>query len=119
VEDGVNGYRISVGDIQGFAERLETLQQDINLRRQMSLNAYTTVDKGSYRIQDMVDSYLEVFQRVLTEAESGAFSRPDGEILPPPFLQPLWINYLPPLALEVFKYGKRAVNQLAFKPTKK
>lgn len=115
VEDGVNGYRIKIGDIQGFAERLEMLQKDINLRQQMSLNAYNTVDKGSYRIQDMVDSYLEVFQRVLSEAESGAYHRPEGEILPPPSLQPLWINYLPPLPLKVFKYGKRAVNKLAFK----
>lgn len=117
VEHGVSGYRIKVGDIKGFAEHIEMLQKDINLRQRMSLNAYATVDKGSYRIQDMVDSYLEVFQQVLSKAESGAYHRPDGKILPPSGLQPLWINYLPPLALRVFKYGKRTVKNLAFKPS--
>ncbi|MBW4614359.1 MAG: glycosyltransferase family 4 protein [Desmonostoc vinosum HA7617-LM4] len=113
VQDGFNGYLLSVGDIQGFAKCLAKLQQDINLRQQMALNAYKTVDQGTYRIRDMVESYLELFRRVLRDAESGAYCRPHGRILPPPSLQPIWKHYLPPVVLKAARYGKRTFRKVA------
>jgi glycosyltransferase involved in cell wall biosynthesis len=83
IVDGVNGYRIPIGDSRLFAERLSLLQHDLSLRQEMSLKAYTTVSNGEYRIQDMTQRYVDLFRQVMQEIECGAYSRPYGEINPP------------------------------------
>jgi glycosyltransferase involved in cell wall biosynthesis len=87
IRDNFNGYRVPVGDIQMFAKRLAELQQDSSLRQRLSTNAYNTVDRGTYRIQDMVARYLSVFEQVLDEIEQGTYQRPQGAIPLPTALQ--------------------------------
>lgn len=84
IRDGVSGFRVPVGDIGSFADRIELLRQNPVLRREMSLNAYRTIAEGGYRLQDMVDRYLALFERVLWEAERGVYQRPRGPLLAPP-----------------------------------
>lgn len=98
VQDGVNGYRVPVGDLPAFADRLAMLQRDASLRRQLSQRAYEAVSQGGYRVEDMVHSYVSLFRRVLDNAASGAFHRPRGPIVLPPrlqYLQPTWKDWLP------------------------
>lgn len=104
VKDGINGYLVSVGDISTFAEQLAGLQKDINLQETLSNQAFQTVDQGHYRIRDMTDSYLELFERVMQEAELEIYQRPPADILLPDYMKPLWKHYLP---LPVFKFGQR------------
>jgi glycosyltransferase involved in cell wall biosynthesis len=84
VRDGANGFVVPIGDIGAFADRLSVLQRDHSLRRHMALGAYGTVDRGKYRTQDMLQDYIEVFDRVLSGIQSSRFQRPAGDLTPPP-----------------------------------
>ena len=81
VENGVNGFRVPIGEIEQFAQNIATLYQDLDLRHNMSLNAYQTIKEGGYTTKDMVASYIEVFKSVMQEALSGDYQRPPGEIV--------------------------------------
>jgi glycosyltransferase involved in cell wall biosynthesis len=84
VRNGETGYRIGVGDIAGFAECLANLQADVARRRALSAASYQAIQAGGFTTEDMVAAYLNLFERVLVEAELGEFERPKGKILPPP-----------------------------------
>lgn len=84
VRHGTNGFLVPVGDIAGFTACLARLQRDPDLRRLLSESAYRTVSEGAYRVEDMVNDYLELFQRVLFEARTGRFRRPRGALNHPP-----------------------------------
>jgi glycosyltransferase involved in cell wall biosynthesis len=84
VQDGQNGFVVPIGDIGAFADRLTLLQRDHSLGQQMALNAYETVNRGKYRTQDMVQDYIEVFDRVLSGAHGARFQRMAGSLIPPP-----------------------------------
>jgi len=112
VQEGFNGYRVPVGNIQMFAERLAILQRDVNLRSEMSRNAYSVADKGGYRIQDMVERYLELFHRILQEAECGNYRRPYGKVIPPASLKRSWRHYLPLPVLKTARRGKRILSRI-------
>ncbi len=94
VRDGDNGYVVPIGDLAAFAERLEQLQQNSARWRAMSLQAYERVSNGHFRIHDMAQRYIAVFERVWEEAERGIYRRPRGKFLPPP-QQVAGINILP------------------------
>jgi glycosyltransferase involved in cell wall biosynthesis len=98
VRDDINGYRVPIGDIQGFGERLTSLQQDAQMRLSMARKAHTTVLEGGYETSVMVSRYVPLFRRVLKEAEQGHFRRAKTRI--PPFdLRSMtkipWAYYLP------------------------
>lgn len=61
-----SGLLVPVGNIQAFAEHITRLHQDYALRSRLSEGAYRAVDRGHYRIEDMVDRYMRVFERVLS-----------------------------------------------------
>jgi glycosyltransferase involved in cell wall biosynthesis len=115
VHDGVNGYRLPVGDLVGFGERLAALQRDSTLRGVMALQAHETVSRGGYRVEDMVTNYLTLFRRVSEDAAAGAFRRPRGRIQMPPlspsmeWLRPSWKDWLPESVRNVLGRCKRAI----------
>lgn len=108
VRDGVNGYRVPVGDIQAFAERLSSLQRQPALRRQLASQAHQTIRTEGYDVERMVERYLMLFERVLREAETGVYRRPRGKILPPPSLQAeaSWVASLPAPLRSIGELGK-------------
>jgi glycosyltransferase involved in cell wall biosynthesis len=91
VEDGVNGFRLEIGDIEGFANRLATIHRDPDRRRRMAEAAYLRASSGCYRLDHMVGSYVSLFERLM----GGNFHRPAGNITPPPDLP--WQEHLPGL----------------------
>lgn len=93
VRDGVDGYRVAVGDLHRFAERLALLQRDPALRARLSREAARTVREGGYRLQDMTERYVTLLGQVLDTTEIGRYRRPHGRIKPPPWLP--WTGYLP------------------------
>ena len=105
VQNGVNGYRVPVGDIQKFADCLTGLYRDAGLRLAMSAKAYSTVSTGGYRTRDMLASFITLFQNVLDQSERGAYHRPPATILPAPSLY--WPEYLPGALQKIGHYGKR------------
>ena len=84
VQDDHNGFLVPIGDIAAFVDRIRLLQGDVERRRRMSHEAYTTVGGGMYRTEDMVSDYVKVFERVLSSREAGSFVRPSGLLSPPP-----------------------------------
>jgi glycosyltransferase involved in cell wall biosynthesis len=101
VHEGVSGYRVPVGAIDAFADRLAALHADPALRLRLAKNAFAVVDQGGYRVRDMTRQYLELFRRVRAEAEGGVFRRPWGRMVLPSIvraelhLSRSWKDYLP------------------------
>lgn len=115
VQDGVNGYTVPVGDVKGFAERVTLLQSDLALRRQLSMQAYRTIRDGGYRVEDMVERYRSLFQRVFEETARGFYRRPRGKILPPPSLEAevSWKGRLPAPLRSLGVWAKRRLRRAA------
>ena len=80
IEDGENGYLVPDGDLHEFATRLRGLQKNTELCRELAARAFRTIDCGGYRTNDMVTSYMMLFERVLRDIEFGHFRRPVSEI---------------------------------------
>ena len=85
VRDGVNGYAVPIGDIAGFAQRLTALASDGELRDRLGAAAFRTIVEEGYREEDMVSSYVALFER-LEDLHAGdrPFVRPRGDVVPPP-----------------------------------
>lgn len=110
VKDGLNGFRVSVGNIQGFADRLAQLQRDLRLRHELSSRAYDTICSCGYRTEDMTQSYLTLFQRVWEQTLNGSYCRPRGRILAPSYIT--WKDHLPASVRRAGTAGKQLLRQL-------
>ena len=84
IEDGHNGFLVTVGDIEQFAHRLDRLAHDVDQRTAMGHAAFATIVKGGYQLETMVGAYVRLFDRVDGAANARAFVRPRGPLLPPP-----------------------------------
>jgi glycosyltransferase involved in cell wall biosynthesis len=106
VQNGVQGFRVPVGNIEQFADCITKLQQSVQLRQEMSRNAYRKISEGGYRTEDMVKRYVELFEKVVRDAKSGAFRRPRGRILIPAYLQVSLKNRLSASVRNIKNYVK-------------
>jgi glycosyltransferase involved in cell wall biosynthesis len=86
IEDGQNGFRVTIGAIDLFAERILTLAHHPDLRHKLSANAMQTIKQNGYRLDDMLLRYIDVFEAVFEEIQQGTFVRPYAPIIPPPML---------------------------------
>ncbi len=108
IRDEVDGFRVSVGDIDGFAARLEALYRNPVMRRQMGHAAYVKASAGRYRTEQMAESYIRLFTAAIDEQQSGAYRRLFGKVRAPPGLR--WTERFPrPLQF----WGHRATQILA------
>jgi hypothetical protein len=83
--NGINGYRVPVGDLEGFWRRLEILYREPARRSQLSRAARQTAMNRGFRSEDMVEAYAALFVRIMAEAAQGAFHRPAGLLRTPPY----------------------------------
>ena len=87
IVDGVNGLIAPIGDVARFADHLEYLYKKPVERLRMSVAAYRTVEDGGYRVEDMIDRYVELFRSVSCQP----FARQPGpRALPRHFSGPFW-----------------------------
>jgi glycosyltransferase involved in cell wall biosynthesis len=93
VADGVNGFRLPIGDVDGFVDRLALLARDDDRRRAMSRKAREVVAADPYRLETMVAAYRTLFDRAISQAASGAWRRPAGRLVRPPSTR--WWRLLP------------------------
>jgi glycosyltransferase involved in cell wall biosynthesis len=114
VREGVNGYRVPVGEIQAFTECLANLQRDVVLRQALASEAHHAVRMGGYCVEDMVRNYLGLFDRVLGEIQRGDYRRPAGKIRPLPWhrAEALFVDSLP----APFRSMTRAVKRALLRP---
>jgi glycosyltransferase involved in cell wall biosynthesis len=84
IRQGANGYRVPIGGVKEFAERLTQLQRDVELRRKLALEAHQTVLHSQFNLEAMVKTYAALFDKVYRDAQKGKFVRPSGPVLPPP-----------------------------------
>jgi len=84
VREGENGYRLPVGDCVAFADRLTELAQHPERRQVMAAAAHQTVTTGGYRIENMIQAYLELFEQVEADSQQGIYWRARGPMEAPP-----------------------------------
>ena len=84
VEDGVNGFRVAVGDMETFAKRLEFLAHDPELRTKLADKARETIRDSRFSTEHAARAYLRLFDKMDQERKSGSFFRSKEKILPPP-----------------------------------
>ncbi|MBI9076254.1 MAG: glycosyltransferase family 4 protein [Desulfatibacillum sp.] len=84
VEDGVNGFRVKVGDMETYAQRLEFLAHDPELRTRLGEKARETIRDSRFSTEKVTDAYLDLFAQVDWDRKTRAFQRPKGKILPRP-----------------------------------
>jgi len=108
VVDGVNGFRVPVGDSAAFADRLARLQGDPALRAALSARAARTVLEGGYGADLMVERYVAVFEQALDRSRRRVYRRPRGPILyPRTLLDVTWKDRLPPRVRSAAGRAKR------------
>ena len=84
VGEGVSGYRVPVGDIDAFVDRLSRLADDPPTRHRMSMAALSTVAQKGYRPADMIDAWRQLLDDVERRAASRQFVRPRDAMARPP-----------------------------------
>jgi glycosyltransferase involved in cell wall biosynthesis len=83
---GASGFRVAIGDIDGFAFRLATLAGDRVMCRTMGAAARDAVRTGLYGADVMTARYESLFGEVWDDIISARYARPYGAIIPPPAL---------------------------------
>jgi glycosyltransferase involved in cell wall biosynthesis len=98
IVDGMNGYRVPVGALGLFAQRLEELHRDPARLARMATEAWRTVAEGGFRAEDMVAGYRRLCTDLL-EDTAGRFARTRGRVRPPLSLKgqgwvpyPIWLR---------------------------
>jgi glycosyltransferase involved in cell wall biosynthesis len=91
IRQGENGFLVSVGDIEGFADLIAHLNENPQRLAKMAQSARQTIEKGGFTIAEMTDSYVQVMERIVAEP----FCRPVTGILPPEDIRGLR-SWLPP-----------------------
>jgi glycosyltransferase involved in cell wall biosynthesis len=93
VRDGENGYLVAVGDVNGFADRLQSLAGDPQTLCRLRKAAWQTSQR--YTVERMASSYVEAFNGYA--AASARAPRPSGPYPLMPSCRsryPLWIRRL-------------------------
>jgi glycosyltransferase involved in cell wall biosynthesis len=84
IDDGRSGFLAPIGDVAGFADRLELLWTDAARRQRMSASAFTAVRRGPFRVEEMIQAYRRVFADAWRDVRAGRFVRPIERLSPPP-----------------------------------
>jgi glycosyltransferase involved in cell wall biosynthesis len=65
ITDGVSGFLVQSGDINGLATKINQLIESDNLRKQMSL---ASKEKASnYRIDKVMERWIDLFEKLKNE----------------------------------------------------
>jgi glycosyltransferase involved in cell wall biosynthesis len=81
IDDGENGFLAEVGDIGGFASRIEALAGDLDRLRKIQNAAWKT--SQDYTVSRMVDRYLRCFDDARSRGLSRNYRRQVGGAYPP------------------------------------
>ena len=84
IKDGVNALCAPISDIGTFADHLGTLAENPALLQKLAEAAFQSIIDGAYRVEDMLNSYLQLFEKIDTAAQAGKFVRWRGRMLAPP-----------------------------------
>jgi glycosyltransferase involved in cell wall biosynthesis len=68
VTDGVSGFVVPVGDVDGFVDRIRVLAGDRGRLREMRVAAWRT--GREYGVDRMVDNYVSCFERAIEDTRS-------------------------------------------------
>jgi glycosyltransferase involved in cell wall biosynthesis len=77
IENGVNGFCVSIGDYDGFADRIAALAGNAGQREIMAAAARATIT-GDYTLKAMIQRYTTMFHETWKELIDGRYQRPAG-----------------------------------------
>lgn len=63
VEDGVNGYLVKLGDVEGLANSIIKLAEDDDLRKQMGKKGQEIIE--AYSLENVLVEMTEIYDRFL------------------------------------------------------
>lgn len=78
------GLTIPEGQWHDADRLLQDLAQDADNRTLMAAAAHRVARETAFRSDQMIAAYLELFEHVIADANSGIFARCRGVVLPPP-----------------------------------
>jgi len=84
IEHGVNGLLVEPEDYHGMAQALLTLLRDPAQAQQYGQTARTTIEKY-YSLEQMIDTYVMLYQRILNPGQQNAETTSPSEICHQPF----------------------------------
>lgn len=84
VLDHENGMVVPAGVLEDAVSRMRALVDEPETRAAMSERAHAAAYGRGGRMDQMVETYLQLFAHVRIEAETGRFLRPVGRLRPPP-----------------------------------
>jgi len=94
VEDGINGFLCSLGDVNGFAEVVALLYRDRSRLQGMAAQARKRA-REKFDIERMADEYDQLFTEVLQCSPPAWTPRPLEQVPYPRELLPGWRAYIP------------------------
>jgi glycosyltransferase involved in cell wall biosynthesis len=80
------GITVPDGQWHDADRLLQEFAQDGDRRNLMASAAHRVARETAFRSDQMIAAYLELFKRVIADADSGVFARRQGGVLPPPAL---------------------------------
>ncbi len=78
------GITVPDGRRHGAVGRLQALGQDADKWKEMAAAAHRMARETAFRSDQMIAEFLDLFQHVCADADSGFFARRRGAVLPPP-----------------------------------
>ena len=66
ITDGKTGYLVPSGDAEAFAEKIELLCSDDELRRHMGEAFYEDAD-ARFSVKSMIDTHIDIYSRIIAE----------------------------------------------------
>jgi len=110
IKNDLNGYKIPIGDVKQFVEKITYLYYNENIRLKMAENAYKTIKNNGYTIENMTNNYYELFNNVMEEIQKGQFKRPGEDILPPDYIRNS-SSYMLEKLIQNIKYKLLGINK--------
>jgi len=95
VEHKRNGFRVPVGEISLFADRLQELANQPELLEQMSVEAFRTIRNGAYNVEVMASTYMDLFKTIVSDRFGDNMARVRGRAKPPPDEFLTWKDRIP------------------------
>ncbi len=83
VREGLTGFRVPIGDVESFADRLEALWTDPACRVALGRAAREALLTGDYTVERVTDQYLALFDRAWEEQRAGRGPVRPGRPWPP------------------------------------
>lgn len=84
IRPGINALTAKVGNIDDFVDHIESLAKDRSRLSELAAAAFTSIQDGGYRVEDMLNSYINLFRQINAAAKKRGYLRVRMPMIAPP-----------------------------------